>query len=247
MNEGEVTIRKQEIEAKYDETHNFEPIGEIEDRLRRIVQVISDLKPLPWSELRILDLGCFTGMFTMELAKRGAQVVAIEGREANIEKARFAKEKLELNNVTLIQDDVRNLGVRDYGLFDIVLCLGILYHLDMPDAVCLLENVFEACRSFTIVETCFSLKPEREFIYKDRSYWGSQHDEPSLKKQDKILHAAIGNTKNFRFTRPSLLNVLADVGFSSVYECCNPPLINHRNDWSAFLAWRGRQEVWRQS
>ncbi len=69
-------------------------------------------------------------MCAVELARLGANVVGIEGREANLAKARFAKEALSLENPEFHQDDVRNLSKEKYGRFDVVLCLGILYHLN---------------------------------------------------------------------------------------------------------------------
>ena len=57
----------------------------------------------------------------------------MEGREANVAKAQFVKEALGLNRLKFVHDDVRNLGREKYGIFDIVICSGILYHLDSPD------------------------------------------------------------------------------------------------------------------
>ena len=91
---------------------------------------MSDLAKRPISELRILHLACLEGQYAVEFARQGAQVVAIEGREANIEKARFSKRALGLDNLELIHGDVRDLSRERHGSFDIVLCLGILYHLD---------------------------------------------------------------------------------------------------------------------
>src|SRR5689334_6913304 len=59
------------------------------EKLRRIVQVVSDVAKKPVSELRVLDLACLEGQYAVEFARQGAQVMAIEAREANIEKARF--------------------------------------------------------------------------------------------------------------------------------------------------------------
>jgi 2-polyprenyl-3-methyl-5-hydroxy-6-metoxy-1,4-benzoquinol methylase len=71
--------------------------------------MIADFSKKSLEELRILDLGVLEGAFSIELARRGATVVGIEGREANIVKAQFAKEALSLNNVDFILDDVRNV------------------------------------------------------------------------------------------------------------------------------------------
>ena len=72
------------------------------------------------------------GMYALEFAQRGAEVVAIEGREANLEKARFAARALGLE-VDFQLGDVRDLDAERHGEFDLVLALGILYHLDATD------------------------------------------------------------------------------------------------------------------
>src|SRR5262245_7380824 len=105
----------------------------LEDKVRRVMQTITDLMPGSVDGLRILDLGALEGMFSIELARRGARVVAIEGRAINAAKIRFAREVLELPNLEVVSGDVRHLRRERHGEFDIVLCLGILYHLDVPD------------------------------------------------------------------------------------------------------------------
>ena len=42
----------------------------------------------------------------------------------------------------------------------------------------------------------------------------------------KELWSGVGNDTSFLLSRPSLLNALASVGFSSAYECFNPPHLN---------------------
>jgi hypothetical protein len=37
----------------------------------------------PWGKLRMLDLASLEGIFAIEFASQGAEIVAIEGREAN--------------------------------------------------------------------------------------------------------------------------------------------------------------------
>src|SRR5579864_2220433 len=102
-------------------------------RLRRILQVSCDLVGKPLGELRVLDLACLEGHYGIEMAMHGAEVVGIELREANLAKARYVKDYLRLDRLTLCQDDVRNLSTEKYGQFDLVICSGILYHLAAPD------------------------------------------------------------------------------------------------------------------
>src|SRR5438132_8218599 len=115
-----------------DEVYTFDdPFWD--SRLRRFLQIAADLTREPLNTLRVLDLACLEGQYGIEIALHGADVLAIEGREANLAKVRFAKDILSLDNLKVLLDDVRHLDVHRHGHFDIVLCLGILYHLDVPD------------------------------------------------------------------------------------------------------------------
>ena len=62
-------------------------------------------------------------------------------------KAIFAKNIHNLNKLEFYQDDVRNLSREKYGEFDIVICSGILYHLDSLDVFPFLEKVYEVCKN----------------------------------------------------------------------------------------------------
>src|SRR5215472_8685996 len=81
-----------------------------EIKLRRVLQIVSDAARKPFRSLRLLDLACHEGIYAIEFARHGASVVGIEGREAHIEKAKFVKDVLSLNNLDIFQDDVRNLS-----------------------------------------------------------------------------------------------------------------------------------------
>src|SRR5688500_15176139 len=70
-------------------------------KLRRVVQVVADAAPRPISELRVLDLACERGIYGIELARLGAEVVAIEGRDAHVQHARFAASELGLERYSV--------------------------------------------------------------------------------------------------------------------------------------------------
>lgn len=217
-----------------------------EIKLRRIFQSVCDIAGKPVQSLRILDLACLEGLYAVEFARHGARVVGIEGREANIEKARFAKEVLALENLELARDDVRNLGREKYGDFDVVLCLGILYHLDVSHVFSFLEQVAAVCRGFALLDTHVSLSPDKSCRYGGRTYWGRvhrEHDPDSTSdERARMLWASLDNPESFWLTRASLYNALSHVGFTSVYECRMPPEIDKAEDRITLLAMKGRRQ-----
>ncbi len=199
-------------------------------RLKRVVQVVSDLSEKPLSECRILDLGCLDGLFSIEFAKHGANTIGVEIREANIKKAIFCKEALGLHNLDFRQDDVRNISVESYGRFDAIVCSGILYHLPAADAIDLINRMYDIVNRVVVIDTHVVLKPIERLVYDNDEYWGSvfrEHpDSSTLEEKAKKLWASADNPTSFLFTRPSLVNVLNKAGFSSVYECFIPAHMN---------------------
>ena len=211
-----------------DGVYTFSPpqVAQADSRLRRFLQVAADISEKPIDELRVLDLGCLEGMFAIEFALHGAQVVAIEGREVNLAKTRFAKDALRLENIELIRDDVRNLSKDAHGLFDIILCLGILYHLDAPDVLLLARRMFEVCARAVIIDTHISFDDSASYSADGRTYRGqyaAEHDE-GLNSEQRMaaLWRSLDNPRSFVPTYASLCNLLRHVGFTSVYEVRNP-------------------------
>jgi SAM-dependent methyltransferase len=165
-------------------------------------------------------------MYALELAARGAEVTAIEGREANIEKARFAARVLGLENVDFQLGDVRELSLERHGSFDVVLCLGILYHLDAPDAFRFVEQVGEVCRSLAVVDTWVALTPEETRSHDGVDYRGVslfEHEEDASEAaRSERLWSSLDNPRAFAPTLPSLLRLLDSAGFTSALECHLP-------------------------
>ena len=214
-----------------------------EFKLRRVVQAVVDASSKPLGSLRVMDLACLEGMYALEFARHGSEVVAIEGREANIAKARFARDALGLGNVELLCDDVRNFSRASHGEFDVVLCLGILYHLDAPDVFTFLERIAEACTRLAVVDTHVSLNAEVQRAHRGRNYWGRVHVEhpggASTEEKEKQLWASLDNEHSFFPTRTSLLAALTHAGFTSIHECHVPFEPAKANDRVTLLAIKG--------
>jgi len=249
MNEDQARAHKQEIVDRFGPwlSYNLHLVGDVytiapgrvglgERNIARILQLVSDNARKPLDQLRILDLGAHEGGYAIELARHGAEVVAVEARDAHVAKGRFAKECLGLENLEIIHDDVRNLSVDRNGTFDVVLCLGILYHLDAPDIVPFLNAVSAASADLTLLETQMSLRGTDSIHSGGRTYSGRYFPEDTSQPG-----AAIEGNKAFWLTRSSLLNLLADVGFTSVAQSLSPlvlktaPLMDH----ATFLARKG--------
>lgn len=257
MDTEQIRRRRQEVVERFgpwtahniqlrDDLYTIGPqlVGD-EVKLRRITQVVADVAGRPLSDLRVLDLGSLEGLYAIELARHGARAVAVEIREANIEKMRFAKEALALDNFEIVADDVRNLSAEKYGHFDVVLCLGLLYHLDAPDVFHFTERVAEVCRRAAVLDTHVSLVDEVSHTFGGEQYWGSdfrEHGEEETDEERKQkLWASADNPKSFWLTKPSLNNLLARVGFTSVYECHNPPEADKPADRVTLVALKGER------
>jgi tRNA (mo5U34)-methyltransferase len=80
----------------------------------------------------VLDIGCNAGFYSMEMKRRGAErVVGIDSDDRYLEQARFAAATLGYDNI-----EFRNLSVYDVASlgekFDVVIFMGVLYHLRHP-------------------------------------------------------------------------------------------------------------------
>jgi SAM-dependent methyltransferase len=198
-----------------------ETIGAAELLSARIIQLAADVLARPFDDLRVLDLACHEGLYGLEFAMHGASVLAIEGREENARKARFAAHELGLGNrYDIVVEDVRELSVERHGTFDIVLCLGILYHLEADDVFRLAEALYATSERLAIIRTAVGLSGRRVEHFGGRAYHGFTYEEPHT------AWSSIGNRTSFWPTRRSLLNLLCDVGFTSVLNVAAPPVID---------------------
>jgi tRNA (mo5U34)-methyltransferase len=98
------------------------------DKFRRFAPHL----PRDLSGQTVLDIGCNAGFYSMEMKRRGAsRVVGIDSDERYLAQARFAAEVLGHGGI-----EFRNLSVYDVGAlgerFDLVIFMGVLYHLRHP-------------------------------------------------------------------------------------------------------------------
>jgi len=93
----------------------------------------ADALPADLTGKTVLDIGCNAGFYTMEMARRGAEhVVGIDSDPRYLAQARLAAEVLGFSDrIELRQLDVYDVGALGQS-FDVVIFMGVLYHLRHP-------------------------------------------------------------------------------------------------------------------
>ena len=212
-------------------------------KVRRIMQVTRDFTRRPFPELRIIDLGCGEGVYAIEAALRGAQVLAMDARTQRMERGAACAARHDLANLRFVQDDVRRATRERLGTFDVVYLLGLLYHFDAPDVFSVLQHVYDLCSGILVVDTLISLTAETHVEWRGQRYegqrWREHADDDTEEVRRNRLLRSIDNTFSFRFARGALLRVLHDVGFTSVYECCVPFEPGKADDRITLVALKG--------
>ena len=82
---------------------------------------------------RVLDIACNSGFWSFQCALLGAEVVGFDARPELIEQANLLKKITGIENVEFREYNFWKMTPEAFdGQFDIVLNLGILYHLSSP-------------------------------------------------------------------------------------------------------------------
>jgi 2-polyprenyl-3-methyl-5-hydroxy-6-metoxy-1,4-benzoquinol methylase len=190
---------------------------------------------------RIVDIGCLEGYFSVECALQGATVLGVEGKALNLKKCEFVKSVLGIRNLKFVQDDAMRVTRKKYGDFDVVLALGLLYHLDDPFRF--LANLSGLCTGFLLLDTHVALrnqpeagswKPDlsqlKEFTAGNKTYTGRAYREfgPDATQLSKDLSstASLKNEHSVWLTEDSLVSLLRDVGFEQVSKVLFPEADN---------------------
>jgi tRNA (mo5U34)-methyltransferase len=80
----------------------------------------------------VLDIGCNAGFYSIEMKRRGAnRVLGIDSDERYLDQARLASDTLGYDDIEFAKIDVYDVG-KIGERFDLVIFMGVLYHLRHP-------------------------------------------------------------------------------------------------------------------
>ncbi len=152
--------------------------------------------PADLSGKSVLDIGCNGGFYSIEMKRRGAaRVLGIDFDDAYLEQARFAAEvtgqEIEFRHLSVY--DVAALGER----FDIVLFMGVLYHLRHP--LLALDLIREhVVRELFVFQSMQRGSAEVEPVPPDCGFWQTElFDRPGFPKLHFVEHRLADDPTNW--------------------------------------------------
>jgi tRNA (mo5U34)-methyltransferase len=134
-------------------------------------QRFADSIPRDLSGRSVLDIGCNAGFYSMEMKRRGAaRVLGVDAQEEYLAQARFAAE------ISGLDIEFRQLSVYDIGslgeTFDVVLFLGVLYHLRHP--MLALDLIYEhAARDLLVFQSMLRGSATVETLKENYDFWAT--------------------------------------------------------------------------
>lgn len=151
-----------DLETMHEEDALRRDVARSRTRFRRelITGTVADLLGEELGGTDVLDIGCNAGFFSLDIADRGARsVTGIDLRDANVAQARFLAEHYGIDNVDFSVRDVDDLPGDTY---DVVLNLGVLYHV--IDPLPFVRQTYELCRRFAVLDTVCHREPYSGYV-----------------------------------------------------------------------------------
>jgi len=176
-------------------------------------RAFADAIPADLTGMSVLDIGCNAGFYSIEMKRRGAdRVVGIDSNEGYLAQARFAAE------VCGVDIELRQMSVYEVGRleekFDLVLFMGVLYHLRHP--LLALDLIHEhVARDLLVFQsmlrgTSNGLTVAEDYPFAETAIF----NQPGYPRMHFVEHRYAGDATNWWIpNRPCVMAMLRSSGF----------------------------------
>ncbi len=152
---------------------------------------------------RVLDLGCNAGYWSLQAIQNDCDfVLGIDGRQMHIDQANlvFDVKGVEKSRYEFRRANLFDFDLSSYAPFDVVLALGLLYHISKP--VELLEKIERINRDILVIDTELSMAQGR---------WLEVRHEELGEPRNAVDYETV-----FLPTRRVVLDLVKQFGYSGV-------------------------------
>ena len=161
---------------------------------------------------RVLDLGCNAGFWSLQAIEAGADfVLGVDGRQMHVEQAELVFGAKGVDPARYRFEEANIFEHEFTESFDIVLCLGLMYHISKP--VELFEIFAAVDAGIVVIDTSVSFAPSSFF-------------EVSLDRDLEDPRNAVDYEVVLVPTRGALIDLAAEFGYETV------PLAHNMTDYT---------------
>lgn len=172
---------------------------------------------------RVLDLGCNAGFWSLAAIDAGADfVLGVDGRQMHVDQAKLVFEAKGIEE-SRYRFEEGNIFEHDFGeQFDVVLCLGLMYHIAKP--VALFELFARVGAELVVIDTNVSRAPSSFFEVRHEA----SLDEPRSAVDYEVVLVP---------TRQAVIELASQFGFETV------PVAHDMGDYSGLEGYRDKLRV----
>jgi FkbM family methyltransferase len=182
--------------TSFDTRHYLDLIRARGATIRRVVRTLKSALGFRTA----LDAGCGVGFFAQTLTELGLETRGFDGRLENVVEARKRFPKIAFDH-----GDIESAEIAALGTFDLVLCFGLLYHLESPMRA--IRHLHALTGKGLLIESMCVPEDDTRMILRE---------EPSQIDQSLTDMA-------FYPSEPCLVKMLYRAGFAHVYRVRRMP------------------------
>lgn len=184
------------FDKTYESGSRVKSVGQIYSITRQRVREYEELIYSRVAGARVLEYGCGTGSHSLEIARRGGEVVGIDISEVGIEMAREKAAAEGIKNAQYLTMDAENMTFPDAS-FDLVIGEGILHHLNLAKSYSEISRILRPGGQAIFMEP-LGHNPAM-VLFRNRTPHLRTADEHPLLKRDLDLAKRYFATTRFKY------------------------------------------------